>query len=1068
MNLENCKKIVTEKKACYACLKTGHGSRNCKAVVKCAFCQRRHSSMLCPEVEKNQSVPESTSKLTPNQTTPSMSNMQCSGDVILQTVFVNLENNGVRRRVRLVFDSGCHRSYLLKSTAAKLGLKTAGTVNMCHILFGCSREIRQHQKYQVSIESLDGSVKTSLILLDQEKICGLLPRANKQNVIEDLKQKRIFVNDVGEGSPEIEVLIGADNFASLLTGRRKSLRCGLIALETAYGWTLTGELRKYESNSASLMVFTSMMAESNVTNLWDLELIGIRESALHKSQAERDTEAQQHFLKTVPDNFNAAKKRLDGTLRRLKSTNMVEQYNKIFRKWILEEIVEVVPAEEQNNRGHYLPHRPVVKPGSLTTPVRPVFDASCKSGHTPSLNDCLAKGPNLIELLPSVLNRFRCGNIGVSADIRKAFLMIETAAEDRDFLRFLWWEEGREEQLMVLRHKRVVFGVNCSPFLLAAVIRFHLSNVGPEEQEVAERLLKSMYVDNALTSVNTVEELRCFKNDACRLLADAKMELRQWVWTAGELTGEGILMTGTNDVNLSNKPDKREKGYTTPVFGMIQEAYAAVVYLRTQGDNNVSVQLLQAKSRVTPIRRVSIPLLELFGCVLAVRLTVSVKTSLELEGIPTIYWTDSTTALAWIRRNDQWGTLVGNRVREILSCTSVENWRHVSGNFNPADLPSRGCTAKRLKASSWWMGPDWLSDVPQSWPSVEEEPDEEIVASEKRRTAIASMINIPKEPMFGVRLGSFEKNVRAMAFILRIATWCKAQKKSKPRLCEELTTEELNKGELKLMWLVLQESFETVGASFHGLEVLLGEDKLVRVKTKLVHRNDSVGLRFPIQFPGGHPIVSYLIRSIHHRFCHAGVQFKQKRAEATPGALPKDRVKDAMVFETTGVDLCGPLYLKTGEKVWIVLFTCAVYRCVHLELITLLSAEAFLLALRRFIGRRENLLNSLDWRKIEQETAIQRIFWKFNPAAAPWWGEFWERLIRLIKDLLKRILGKARLTYTELTTCVIDVEAVINQRPLIYVAEDGEDLVPLTPAMFLREIPEVAVPDLDQLEKNGL
>ncbi|XP_029661935.1 uncharacterized protein LOC115234759 [Formica exsecta] len=273
--------FVSSKVGCLFCDKA-HESQLCAKAASMNL-ENQDSSMLCPEVEKNQSVPESTSKLTPNQTTPSMSNMQCSGDVILQTVFVNLENNGVRRRVRLVFDSGCHRSYLLKSTAAKLGLKTAGTVNMCHILFGCSREIRQHQKYQVSIESLDGSVKTSLILLDQEKICGLLPRANKQNVIEDLNQKRVFVNDVGEGSPEIEVLIGADNFASLLTGRRKSLRCGLIALETAYGWTLMGELRKYESNSASLMLCTSMMAESNVTNLWDLELIGIREPALYKS-----------------------------------------------------------------------------------------------------------------------------------------------------------------------------------------------------------------------------------------------------------------------------------------------------------------------------------------------------------------------------------------------------------------------------------------------------------------------------------------------------------------------------------------------------------------------------------------------------------------------------------------------------------------------------------------------------------------------------------------------------------------------------------------------------------------
>lgn len=93
-----------------------------------------------------------------------------------------------------------------------------------------------------------------------------------------------------------------------------------------------------------------------------------------------------------------------------------------------------------------------------------------------------------------------------------------------------------------------------------------------------------------------------------------------------------------------------------------------------------------------------------------------------------------------------------------------------------------------------------------------------------------------------------------------------------------------------------------------------------------------------------------------------------------------------MPFESTGVDLCGPLYLKTGEKVWIVLFTCVIYRYVHLELVTSLSTEGFLLALRRFIERRgpssiwsdqginfigaNNLLGTLDWGQIKRKTAI--------------------------------------------------------------------------------------------------
>lgn len=162
--------------------------------------------MLCPVMEKNQSSPESAPEQTPSQITPSMTNMQYSGDVILQTMFVNLESNDVRRRVRLMFDGGCHRSYLLKSTVVKLGLKPVGIVNMCHILFGCSREVRQYQLYPVSIESLDRSVQTTLTLLDQEKICGLLPRVSKHRVIEDLKEKKIFVSNVRGGSPKIKIL----------------------------------------------------------------------------------------------------------------------------------------------------------------------------------------------------------------------------------------------------------------------------------------------------------------------------------------------------------------------------------------------------------------------------------------------------------------------------------------------------------------------------------------------------------------------------------------------------------------------------------------------------------------------------------------------------------------------------------------------------------------------------------------------------------------------------------------------------------------------------------------------
>ncbi|GBN76559.1 hypothetical protein AVEN_152504-1 [Araneus ventricosus] len=199
-------------------------------------------------------------------------------------------------------------------------------------------------------------------------------------------------------------------------------------------------------------------------------------------------------------------------------------------------------------------------------------------------------------------------------------------------------------------------------------------------------------------------------------------------------------------------------------------------------------------------------------------------------------------------------------------------------------------------------------------------------------------------------------------------------------------------------------------------------------------------------------------------------------SEPTP--LPPDRVTDCAPFEIVGIDLAGPLFLKNEGKVRIVLFTCAVYRTIHLELVNSLSSDAFLLALRRFIARRgrprtiycdngtnfrgaSNDLSKLKWSKILKQTRTPKIFWKFIPPTAAWW----ERLVRTLKDLLKRTLGKSVLTSNELYTEICDCEYIINCRPLTYVSEE---LIPLTPSMFLIENRSSNTGDIEQLNSSSL
>ncbi|GFU34865.1 integrase catalytic domain-containing protein [Trichonephila clavipes] len=106
--------------------------------------------------------------------------------------------------------------------------------------------------------------------------------------------------------------------------------------------------------------------------------------------------------------------------------------------------------------------------------------------------------------------------------------------------------------------------------------------------------------------------------------------------------------------------------------------------------------------------------------------------------------------------------------------------------------------------------------------------------------------------------------------------------------------------------------------------------------------------------------------------------------------------------------------------------------------------------------------------KLKNVEELNPISWKFIPPRAPWWGGFWERLIGLVKRTLRKTLGKTSLNHEEMYTVLCDCESLINYRPLTYVTDDVEDLEPLTPAMFLNDIREIGVPELDQIDENKL
>nr|XP_022908092.1 uncharacterized protein LOC111419507 [Onthophagus taurus] len=148
-------------------------------------------------------------------------------------------------------------------------------------------------------------------------------------------------------------------------------------------------------------------------------------------------------------------------------------------------------------------------------------------------------------------------------------------------------------------------------------------------------------------------------------------------------------------------------------------AFGVVVYLRVSRADDVRVSLLFSKTKVAPLKRVTIPRLEWCAAVLLVRLIKRVRATLDFNEVPIFLWSDSTVALSWICSHpSRWKDFVRNRVTEIQELSHV-HWRYVPTKENPADLSSRGVSVTKLEAETlWWNGPSWLRSPPSEWPSL--------------------------------------------------------------------------------------------------------------------------------------------------------------------------------------------------------------------------------------------------------------------------------------------------------------------------------------------------------------
>ena len=329
--------------------------------------------------------------------------------------------------------------------------------------------------------------------------------------------------------------------------------------------------------------------------------------------------------------------------------------------------------------------------------------------------------------------------------------------------------------------------------------------------------------------------------------------------------------------------DKDSRIATVQLHGLSdnsENAYAAVVYLRMTD----AFGKITAKTKVAPVKRLTIPRLELCGAQLLAQLLSHVKDVLEVPLNNVYAWTDSTIVLSWLVGNPRrLKTFVGNRVSCIVDVISPDHWNHVDGLENPADCASRGLfPSELLDHPLWWNGPDWLLQDKSHWPQRFHSPPTYLPDEECEISLHVSASTLP--PMLKIKdYSSFLRLKRVTAWIFRFVHNCRSRKLRTEPICEAyLSTEELRKAEehwcrdaqsthfSEETHALRSKSDLNKSSPILPLRPFVDSSGLLRVGGRQQHSRMSYSQRHPIILHHDHRLTHLIVRSTHLELLHAG------------------------------------------------------------------------------------------------------------------------------------------------------------------------------------------------------
>ena len=574
------------------------------------------------------------------------------------------------------------------------------------------------------------------------------------------------------------------------------------------------------------------------------------------------------------------------------------------------------------------------------------------------------------------------------------------------------------------------------------------------------------------------------------------------------------------DFNRSLKPDKAIGNPVLVTFSdASNEAFGACSYLHWEIEGGLfKAVLIASKSRVSPMKTLSIVRLELCAAVIGARLANMIKEEIRFELSKEIYIVDSQVVRSTIQRDsDGFKTFAAVRVGEIQETTDNNDWYWIDSSNNIADWITRGKNPEELNENSIWQtGPNFMKTNTNLWQMKQSVcggvlPEESKVVD----VSLIQQINNVASKIDINRYSKYKKLIEVTARVIQV--FHHIPKPSLRNIFEFPSASSFKEAEV--FWVkdaqqLLSEGIERGDyvrlcpkRTNEGIYVVCG-----RAEDWFKNTYNSEGLIF---LPHNHRF-SYLYALWVHNSAHLGIaatvckirnrfwitqlprmvksirnkcvtcrKLNKKFQEQIMGQLPYDRLKPAPAFHVTFLDLFGPFMVKgmvnkrSRAKCFGVIFTCGISRAVYCDLSQDYGTDSFLQTMRRFTSLRgypatiysdsgsqllaahkelKNVHQKLDKEKLQRFGVEKGLSWHFVSPTAPWKNGCAESLIKSIKKAIKIAIGEQVLSFAELQTVLFESANIVNERPIGITSRDIEDGNYLCPKDLLLGLSSSRVP----------